>query len=86
MTKLPIVAGTDVETPVRADPRRREPIEEEMLEPIHELFECYKQARLKYDRAIAEVAMTSLARPQTPIGSWADPGTMSCTRSAPATR
>jgi hypothetical protein len=60
MSKLCIVAGTDVEAPA---PRRqngaggRKEVDH-LLKPTLELFERYKQARLEYERAVEEVART----------------------------
>jgi hypothetical protein len=59
MTKLRVVAGTDVETPKPAKRMLSRDAIYELLEPVCELFERHRQAKLEYDRAIAEVARRS---------------------------
>jgi hypothetical protein len=55
MTKLRVVAGTDVMPPTTNRLPSHDAIYE-LLEPVYELFERHRQAKLEYDRAIAEVA------------------------------
>jgi hypothetical protein len=49
-------AGTDVKTPKPAERLPSRDVVFELLEPVYELFERYQQAKLEYDRAMAEVA------------------------------
>jgi hypothetical protein len=58
MSKLRIVAGTDVEAPAprrQNGPARRKEVDH-LLKPTLKLFERYKQARLEYERAVEDRA------------------------------
>jgi hypothetical protein len=60
--KLRLVAGTDVAAPAASTPPAG-PLGEllYLLEPLHELFERYKEAQGNYRRAIADVAQRTAA-------------------------